>query len=90
MNKGEFLRAVADASGATLKATEDFYKAFVDVVAKEMKKGEKITLVGFGTFEAKKRAARTAKNPQTGKTVKVAACKAPSLKFGKSFKESIN
>ena len=90
MNKNEFLRAVADKAGATLKATGEFYDAFVEVVATQMKKGDKVTLVGFGTFEAKKRAARVAKNPQTGKQVKVPACKAPALKFGKSFKESIN
>ena len=90
MNKSEFLRAVAEKTGATLKATADFYEAYVEVVEKAMKKGEKVQLVGFGTYEAKKRPARTAKNPQTGKVVKVAACKAPTLKFGKAFKEALN
>ena len=90
MNKSEFLRAVADKAGATLKATGEVYEALVEVVAKELKKGNKITLVGFGTFEARKRPARVAKNPQTGKAVKVPACKAPALKFGKSFKAAIN
>jgi len=90
MNKSEFLRAVAEKSGATLKATTEFYEAYVEVVEKAMKKGEKVQLVGFGTYEAKKRPARTAKNPQTGKAVKVPACKAPTLKFGKAFKEALN
>ncbi len=90
MNKNEFLRAIADKTGASLKATGEFYNALVEVVAEAMKAGDKIALVGFGTFEAKKKAARTCKNPQTGKAVKVAACKAPALKFGKSFKDSIN
>ena len=82
MNKSEFLRAVAEKTGATLKATADFYEAYVEVVEKAMKKGEKVQLVGFGTYEAKKRPARTA--------VKVPACKAPTLKFGKAFKEALN
>lgn len=90
MNKSEFLRAVADKAGATLKATAEFYDAYVAVVEKALKKGEKVQLVGFGTYEAKKRPARVAKNPQTGKAVKVPACKAPALKFGKSFKAALN
>ncbi len=90
MNKNEFLRAVADKSGATLKATNDFYDAFVEVVTDAMKANDKVSLVGFGTFEAKNKPARVCKNPQTGKEVKVEACKAPSLKFGKSFKDSLN
>ena len=77
-------------NGTTLKAAGEFYDAYVAVVADAMKAGDKVALVGFGTYEAKKKPARVCKNPQTGKEVKVAACKAPSLKFGKSFKESIN
>lgn len=90
MNKNEFLRAVAEKSGATIKSTNDFYDAFVEVIADAMKKGDKVSLVGFGTFEAKKKPARVCKNPQTGKEVKVAACTSPALKFGKSFKDSLN
>lgn len=90
MNKTEFLRAIADEAGSTLKDAGVFYEAFVTTVQKALKKNEKISLVGFGTFEAKKRPARTATNPSTGAKVKVAACKAPALKFGKSFKEGIN
>ena len=90
MNKTEFLRAVATEAGSTLKDATAFYDAFVTTIQKAMKKNDKVALVGFGTFEAKKRPARTATNPSTGAKVKVAACKAPTLKFGKSFKEGIN
>ena len=90
MNKTEFLRAVATEAGLTLKDADAFYAAFVATVQKAMKANDKVALVGFGTFEARKRAARTATNPSTGAKVKVAACKVPALKFGKSFKESLN
>lgn len=90
MNKTEFLRAVATEAKLTVKDATAFYDAFVATVQNAMKKNDKIALVGFGTFEAKKKAARTGTNPSTGAKVKIAACKAPSLKFGKSFKDSIN
>ena len=90
MNKTEFLRAVATEAKLTVKDATAFYDAFVATIQKAMKKNDKIALVGFGTFEAKKKAARTGTNPSTGAKVKIPACKAPSLKFGKSFKDSIN
>ena len=90
MNKTEFLRAVATEAGSTLKDAGAFYDAFVETVRTTLRKNEKISLVGFGTFEAKKKAARTATNPSTGAKVKVPACVAPTLKFGKSFKEELN
>ena len=90
MNKTEFLRAIAEETGATMKDTTAFYDAFVKTVQGAMANNDKIALVGFGTFEAKAKPARTCVNPMTGKKVEVAACKAPALKFGKSFKESIN
>ena len=65
-------------------------KAFVDVVTEELKKGEKVQLVGFGTFEVSERAAREGRNPQTGKTMKIDACKAPKFKAGKALKDAIN
>ena len=65
-------------------------KAFTDVVSKSLKKGEKIQLVGFGTFEVSKRSARTGRNPQTGKTMKIAASKAPKFKAGKALKDAVN
>lgn len=90
MNKNEFLRAIADKTGDSLKATGEFYNAYVEVVTEELKKGEKISLVGFGTYESKEKAGRVYKNPKTGKDVKVDACKNPVFKFGKSFKDSVN
>ena len=70
--------------------TEKALKAFVDVVTEEMKKGEKVQLVGFGTFEVSERAAREGRNPQTGKTMKIEACKAPKFKAGKALKDAVN
>lgn len=90
MNKTEFLRAVANKSGATIKDTTAFYDAFVETVREAMENNDKVALVGFGTFEAKNKPARECTNPMTGAKVKVAACKAPVLKFGKNFKDSIN
>ena len=69
---------------------EKALKAFVDVVTEEMKKGEKVQLVGFGTFEVSERAAREGRNPQTGKTMKIEACKAPKFKAGKALKDAVN
>ena len=89
MNKQELLRAVAEKSGMTIKDTGVFYDAFVETVKEEMKKGEKIALVGFGTFSVKKREARTAINPRTKAKVNVPATVVPSLKFGKAFKEEL-
>ena len=90
MNKTEFLREIANETGATLKDTTKFYDAYVNAVQKALKKGEKIALVGFGTYEAKRKPARECLNPMTGAKVKVAACNDPALKFGKNFKESLN
>lgn len=90
MNKTEFLRAIATETGATLKDTTKFYDAYVNTVQNTLKKGDKIALVGFGTYEAKRKPARTCLNPMTGAKIKVAACNAPVLKFGKNFKESLN
>ena len=86
----ELVSAMADKTGLSKKDAEAALKAFTDVVAEELKKGEKIQLVGFGTFEVAKRAARTGRNPQTGKEMKIAASKAPKFKAGKSLKDEIN
>lgn len=90
MNKGEFLRAIAAETGATLKDTTAFYDAYVKTVNSALAKNDKIALVGFGTYEAKKKPARTCTNPMTGAKVKVAACKVPTFKFGKAFKDGLN
>ena len=89
MNKQELLRAVAEKAEMTIKDTGVFYEAFVETLKAEMKKGEKIALVGFGTFSAKKREARTAINPRTKAKVNVPATVVPTLKFGKAFKEEL-
>ncbi|WP_317395757.1 HU family DNA-binding protein, partial [Blautia hydrogenotrophica] len=65
-------------------------KSFIDVVSDELKKGEKVQLVGFGTFEVSKRAAREGRNPQTGETMKISASKAPKFKAGKALKDLVN
>ena len=91
MNKNEFLRTIADKTDSTIKDATAFFDAFVETVNEAMKADDKITLVGFGTFVAKHKAACVRPNPQKpGETIKVAACNVPALKFGKSFKDSIN
>ena len=90
MNKTEFIAAVAENADISKKDAEKAIKAFADVVTEELKKGEKVQLVGFGTFEVSERAAREGRNPQTGKTMKIAACKAPKFKAGKALKDLIN
>mgnify|MGYP000179168891 CR=1 FL=1 len=90
MNKTELVAAVAEQADISKKDAEKALKAFVDVVTEEMKKGEKVQLVGFGTFEVSERAAREGRNPQTGKTMKIEACKAPKFKAGKALKDMMN
>lgn len=90
MNKTELVAAMADAAGLSKKDAEKALKAFTDVVAEELKKDGKVQLVGFGTFEVSKRAAREGRNPQTGKTMSILASKAPKFKAGKALKDSIN
>ncbi|CCY54228.1 bacterial nucleoid DNA-binding protein [Coprococcus sp. CAG:782] len=90
MNKTELVAAIAEKTELTKKDAESALKAFTDVVAEELKKGEKIQLVGFGTFEVSERAAREGRNPQTGETMKIAASKAPKFKAGKALKDAIN
>ena len=90
MNKAELVAAIADKAELSRKDAEKALKAFTDVVAEELKKGEKIQLVGFGTCEVSERAARTGRNPQTGKEMKIAASKAPKFKAGKALKDMVN
>ncbi|MCF2554734.1 HU family DNA-binding protein [Faecalicatena contorta] len=89
MNKTELVAAIADKAELSKKDSEKALKAFVDVVTDELKKGRKIQLVGFGTFEVTERAAREGRNPQTGKTMKIEACKAPRFKAGKALKDAV-
>lgn len=90
MNKAELVTAIAERTELSKKDSEKALKAFIDVVTDELKKGEKIQLVGFGTFEVTNRAAREGRNPQTGKTMTIAASKAPKFKAGKALKDVIN
>ena len=90
MNKTELVAAIADKTELSKKDSEKALKAFIDVVGEELKKGEKIQLVGFGTFEVSERAAREGRNPQTGETMKIAASKAPKFKAGKALKDMVN
>ena len=90
MNKTELIAAIAENAEISKKDAEKAMKAFSDVVTEELKKGEKVQLVGFGTFEVSERAAREGRNPQTGKTMKIAACKAPKFKAGKALKDAVN
>lgn len=90
MNKTELVAAMAEAAGLKKTQAEAALKALTDTVAAELKKGEKVQLVGFGTFEVSERAARTGKNPQTGAEVKIPASKAPKFKAGKALKDAVN
>ena len=90
MNKTELVAAMAEQAGLSKKDAEAALKAFTETVAEELKKGEKIALVGFGTFEVSERAAREGRNPQTGAPMKIAASKAPKFKAGKALKDAIN
>ncbi|MFA9466914.1 DNA-binding protein HU-beta [Lachnotalea glycerini] len=90
MNKAELVAAIAEKTELSKKDSEKALKAFVDVVTEELTKGEKIQLVGFGTFEVAERAAREGRNPQTGEVMKIDASKAPKFKAGKALKDIIN
>ena len=90
MNKTELVDAIAKQAGLSKKDAEASVKAFTDVVSKALKKGDKVQLVGFGTFEVSKRAAREGKNPQTGEKIKIKASKAPKFKAGKALKDLVN
>ena len=89
MNKTELIAAIAEKAEISKKDSEKALKAFIDVVAEQLKNDDKVQLVGFGTFEVSKRAAREGRNPQTGQTMKIDACKAPKFKAGKSLKDAI-
>ena len=90
MNKAELIAAVAENADMTKKDAEKAVKAFIDVVTEELKKGEKVQIVGFGTFKVSERAAREGRNPQTGETMTIAASKAPKFKAGKALKDLVN
>ncbi len=90
MNKAELIAAIAAKTGDTKKSAEEAVNAFVAVVTDSLKKGNKVQLVGFGSFEVRKRAARKGRNPQTREEIKIPASKAPVFKAGKALKEVVN
>jgi len=90
MNKTELVAAIAENADMSKKDVEKALKSFVDVVEEELKKGEKVQVVGFGTFEVAERAAREGRNPQTGETMTIKASKSPKFKAGKALKDALN
>ena len=90
MNKSELCAAIAAKTGLTKKDAEKFTGAFVETVIESMKKGERVQVVGFGTFEVRERPARNARNPRMGETIAIEASKAPVFKAGKTLRESLN
>ena len=90
MNKNELVAKMAEKAGPKKTEAEKALKAFTETVAEELKNGEKIQLVGFGTFEVAERPAREGRNPRTGETMKIAASKSPKFKAGKALKDSLN
>ena len=89
MNKEELVKEVSTQAKLSQKQTTEVIAALLDTIEKTVSKGKKVTLVGFGTFEARKRAARVGRNPQTGKEIKIAAKTVPAFSAGKKFKELV-
>ncbi|WP_077531513.1 nucleoid-associated protein HU-beta [Vreelandella utahensis] len=89
MNKSELIDAIADSADISKAAAGRALDAMVDSITGSLKKGDPVTLVGFGTFSVKERAARTGRNPQTGEEIKIAASKVPSFKAGKALKDAV-
>ena len=90
MNKTQFIEVVALKSGLKKKEAEAAVNAMTEAVVETLKAGDKVQLMGFGTFEAKERAAREGRNPKTGETIKIAASKTPAFAAGKAFKDALN
>ncbi len=90
MNKAELISAIAKKTDFSKKDSEKAVAAFIDSVVGALKKGDKVQLIGFGTFEVRKRAARTGRNPQTNKPINIPACKVPAFKAGKAFKDAVD
>lgn len=90
MNKSELIDAVSEAADMSKAEAGRALDAVIEVIKKNLKKGNSVTLVGFGTFEVRKRGARTGRNPQTGETIKIKASKVPAFKAGKALKDAVN
>ncbi|MGI6610324.1 MAG: HU family DNA-binding protein [Limnochordia bacterium] len=89
MNKSELIAAVAEATGLTRKAVSDVVDATLEAIADTLSRGEKVSLVGFGTFEVRDRAARSGINPATKEPIEIPASKSPAFKAGKQLKEAV-
>jgi len=89
MTKAELIERMAKDADISKSAADKALNSFIDGIKKTLKKGNKVTLIGFGTFSVGKRAARTGRNPQTGTAIKIKASKAPKFKAGKAFKDAI-
>ena len=90
MNRKEFAEALAKKSGSSVAAADRTIGAVIETISDAMKKGDKVSLIGFGTFEVRKRAARTGRNPKTGATLKIKASKVPAFKAGAALKAAVN
>ena len=90
MNRSELIAAIASKTGSSKKAADESLKALIEIISEELKNDGKVQLVGFGSFEIRKRAARKGRNPQTKEEIKIPASKAPAFKAGKALKDLIN
>ena len=90
MNKGEFVEALADHLDVSRAQADRALSAVLDIIAEQLGKGEKVAFTGFGSFEVSERAARTGRNPQTGKEITIAAAKVPGFRAGKALKDAVN
>ena len=90
MNKAELIDAIAESADISKAAATRAVDTFIDQITQTLKKGDQVTLVGFGTFTVKSRAARTGRNPRTGEAINIAASKNPTFKAGKALKDAVN
>ena len=90
MNKTELVAAIAEKAGLSKRDAENAVKAFADTIAEELKNGNKVQIVGFGTFEVSERAAREGRNPKTGEKMPISASRTPKFKAGKALKDQVN
>ena len=90
MNKNELIASIASEAGLTKADAGKALDAFISSITTALKGGDEVRLVGFGTFAVTKRAATTGRNPQTGATIKIAACKQPKFRAGKALKDAVN
>ncbi|GGE04810.1 transcriptional regulator [Marinithermofilum abyssi] len=90
MNKSQLIDRVAEMTGKTKKESTQVVEAVLESIAEALQKGEKVSLIGFGNFEVRERAARTGRNPQTGESIQIQASKVPAFKPGKQLKEAVN